>query len=283
MLANGYSALPAGQKTVQVVFASSDRSPQQFEEYYGHMPWLAIPFGGPQAQSMGSMFGVRGIPSVVALDGRTGQVLAANARDVIVQNNFDLLASCRAWGKGTAPAAPPPAPEPAKPAGPPKRPEPAEIALDEAAVEAALAKVNELEVDGQVIFFDTILKILNNVLQNPEEAKFRSLKKGNAALQSKLFGPADNAAVELLQLGGFEDSAEVITLPGPPDGRCTAIRNAIQVPGEAAKMNQLRKERDAKIAQEVEKDKSRAPERSFGGDDKGRHNIGSSRKPRGGG
>mmetsp|Transcript_100291 Transcript_100291/g.251440 ORF Transcript_100291/g.251440 Transcript_100291/m.251440 type:complete len:520 (+) Transcript_100291:195-1754(+) len=284
MLARGYSSLPSGQQTVQVVFASSDRSPQQFEEYYGQMPWLALPFGGQQAQMLGGMFGVQGIPSLVALDGRTGQVLTTSARDVVVQNNFDLLAACRAWGKGTAPMPQPVAPPtPVTPAAPPKRPEPAEVEIDKAAAEAALAKVAALELDSQVTFFETILKVLNNILQNPEEAKFRSLKKGNAALQSKLFSHGDNAATELLLLAGFEDTAETIALPGPPDGRCTAVRNALQSPGEAAAMNKLRKERDAKIAEEVEKDKNRPPERSFGGDEKGRHNIGSSRKPRGGG
>merc|ERR1712199_73167 len=32
-------------KNLEVIFVSADKSPQEFAEYYGTMPWLAIPQG----------------------------------------------------------------------------------------------------------------------------------------------------------------------------------------------------------------------------------------------
>ncbi|CAK0802311.1 unnamed protein product, partial [Prorocentrum cordatum] len=114
-------------------------------------------------------------------------------------------------------------------------------------------------------------------------AKFRSLKKGNAALQGKLLGVGEGAASELLLLAGFQDSGEAISLAEAPDGRCTAVRDEVQSHAEEAKMQELRRERDAKIAEEVKKDKGSAARYGGGGDEKGRMNLGGDRKKRGGG
>lgn len=282
-LARAFSALGSPQAQVQVVFVSSDRDQGSFAEYYSHMPWIALPFGGPQAQVLSRTFNVSGIPAVVALDGRTGRVLDANARNAITTHSFDLLACCRAWGIAQSAPAPAVPAAPAVAATPAKKPEPEATAIDTLAAEAALQRIAALEVSVQESFYSTILKVLNNALQNPQDPKYRSLKKGNAALQSKLFAVGDGAAVALLLLGGFEDSEEAIGLTGAPDGRCTAVRDAIQAHAEEEKMNQLRKERDARIAEQVEKDKGRAPERRFGGGDDGRHNIGRGKPSRGGG
>lgn len=41
-----------------VVFVSSDRDPTSFAQYYAEQPWLALPFGSPQSQTLGAAFGV---------------------------------------------------------------------------------------------------------------------------------------------------------------------------------------------------------------------------------
>jgi len=288
MLASGFNALGPGQKTVQVVFVSGDRDEHSFQHYYGTMPWIALPFGSPQTQLLNMMFSVRGIPSVVALNGSTGSVLDSNARDAVARNNFDLAACCSGWGVAVAspvmatPSAPAELP---KKVEPPRKPEPTAVPIDDCAAKDALKAVAEVEWSVQEAFYLTLLKVLNNILQNPEEPKFRSLKKGNAALQTKLFGVADGAAAKLLVLGGFEDGEEVIALSGPPDGRMTALRDCVSEFAEAENMSQKRKERDAKIADEKQKDKDR-PERRYGGsegDGSGRMNVGGDRRKRGGG
>jgi nucleoredoxin len=46
---------------LQVVFASSDHDEASFTEYYGHMPWLAVPFTSTEKiQELGHRFSVKG-------------------------------------------------------------------------------------------------------------------------------------------------------------------------------------------------------------------------------
>jgi nucleoredoxin len=45
---------------------SSDKDATQFEEYYGEMPWLALPFSDRQRkEALSQFFGVSGIPHFV--------------------------------------------------------------------------------------------------------------------------------------------------------------------------------------------------------------------------
>lgn len=39
-----YKLLKSQGKNLEIVFASSDRDPGSFAEYFGEMPWLALPF-----------------------------------------------------------------------------------------------------------------------------------------------------------------------------------------------------------------------------------------------
>ena len=58
----------------EVVFISSDRIDEAFDAYFTKMPWLAIPFSDSETRKrLKQLFGVRGIPYLVILDG-TGQV-----------------------------------------------------------------------------------------------------------------------------------------------------------------------------------------------------------------
>eukprot|EP00746_Dinoflagellata_sp_MGD_P152277 gnl/MRDRNA2_/MRDRNA2_83551_c0_seq1.p1 gnl/MRDRNA2_/MRDRNA2_83551_c0~~gnl/MRDRNA2_/MRDRNA2_83551_c0_seq1.p1 ORF type:complete len:580 (+),score=166.65 gnl/MRDRNA2_/MRDRNA2_83551_c0_seq1:218-1957(+) len=297
MLASAYTAL-GNQNNIQVVFVSSDRDELSFQNYYGSMPWLALPFASPLKQQLGAAFQIRGIPSVVAINGRTGEVLDPNAKQAIAQANFDLNACCQRWGVtlqgGTAPTpqadegltvlqratlGPPAAKKEPDPGPPP-------TAIDDGAAKAELAKIGGLEWTIQETWYATILKVLNNMLANPAEEKFRSLKKTNAALQTKLFGVADGAAATLLKLGGFEESEEVIRLPGTPDGRCSAVRNVIKQYADQQNMQRLREERDAKIKREEEIDKATrrvAPGSASGSGGPQRNTYGADRRNRGGG
>lgn len=285
MLAQAYNR-QGSSRQCEVVFVSSDRDAGSFNGYYSEMPWTALPFGSPQCQTLGQLFGVRGIPSVVAIDRKTGQVLDREAKNAIAQSRFDLRAACSTWGiQATIPEERTVLQEAAASSAPtPKTAAPPPVAIDLAVVKQALGSVDEAELEAQETFYATLLKVLKNVLDNPTEPKFRSLKKTNAALQAKFFGVGDGAAIALLKLGGFEDGEETIGLPGSPDGRCTALRDAVQEHAEALAMARLRKERDAKIAGHLEEDKKKGPDRKFGGDsDTGRNTYGAGRKRGGGG
>jgi len=51
----------------------------------------------------------------------------------------------------------------------------------------------------------TLLKVFNNILFEPGNDKYRTLKKGNAVVQAKLCHPA---CIKVLRLGGFSDVGE---------------------------------------------------------------------------
>ena len=67
-----------------LIFASSDSDNSSFEEYYGTMPFFAVPFSATdKIQALGSRFGVRGIPSLIILDAADGSVKDADGRSTV--------------------------------------------------------------------------------------------------------------------------------------------------------------------------------------------------------
>ena len=59
-----YAELVAAGKPFEIIFVSSDRSQAEFDEYYGEMPWLAVPHADVKRRSaLSEFFEVEGIPS----------------------------------------------------------------------------------------------------------------------------------------------------------------------------------------------------------------------------
>jgi nucleoredoxin len=68
-LVKKYEELRAAGKNLEIVFVSSDKGDKEFEEYYGEMPWLALPYAERDAKNeLSKYFGVEGIPSLVLID-----------------------------------------------------------------------------------------------------------------------------------------------------------------------------------------------------------------------
>jgi hypothetical protein len=66
---------------VEVVFVSSDRDEGSFDAYRREMPWVALPFSDrARKKALSAQFGVRGIPTLVVLDGATGQLVTSEGR-----------------------------------------------------------------------------------------------------------------------------------------------------------------------------------------------------------
>jgi len=64
----------------EFVFISSDRDQSQFDEYFGEMPWLALPYSNREGKNdLSNLFEVRGIPSLVTIDA-SGKTINAGAR-----------------------------------------------------------------------------------------------------------------------------------------------------------------------------------------------------------
>jgi hypothetical protein len=77
----------------ELVFVSSDRDQASFDEYYGEMPFCALPFEERDAkQQLSKRFGIEGIPSLLILGPLDEQgerpLINANLRGVIEAGDF---------------------------------------------------------------------------------------------------------------------------------------------------------------------------------------------------
>jgi nucleoredoxin len=69
----------AAGKKVECIFLSSDQSEEDWKEYFETMPWLAIPMGDKRKDNMSKLFGVKGIPTLIAMN-KNGKVISNAAR-----------------------------------------------------------------------------------------------------------------------------------------------------------------------------------------------------------
>lgn len=71
-------------KGLEVVFVSSDRSANDFDEYYKEMPWLALPFEDrDRKNALSKKFKVKGIPALVILS-KDGSVITTDGRSEVM-------------------------------------------------------------------------------------------------------------------------------------------------------------------------------------------------------
>jgi len=80
MFAKAYKDSPKAGKDVAVIFASSDRDQASFDEYYGEMPWHALPFSESAIkEKLSAKFEVNGIPMLIILDAK-GNLVTSEGR-----------------------------------------------------------------------------------------------------------------------------------------------------------------------------------------------------------
>lgn len=85
MLAQLYSKISA-DKPFEIVFVSSDNEESQFNEYFGEMPWMALPFNDRDRKTkLSSKFKVQGIPSFVIID-ENGKTITLDGRAAVTGN-----------------------------------------------------------------------------------------------------------------------------------------------------------------------------------------------------
>jgi len=86
VLADFYNKINEKEKKFEVIFISSDQSSQQFEEYFGTMPWAAVDYNNEMRETLGEAFQVSGIPTLIVFDNK-GKKICDDAR-TIIQNNY---------------------------------------------------------------------------------------------------------------------------------------------------------------------------------------------------
>ncbi|KAF5833820.1 thioredoxin-like-domain-containing protein [Dunaliella salina] len=83
-----YMYMMAKGRPFEIIFVSSDKDQQDFEEYFlKNMPWLTLPWEGSleTRHSLARMFAVAGIPYLVIV-GPDGKVLNSNARTALIKD-----------------------------------------------------------------------------------------------------------------------------------------------------------------------------------------------------
>ena len=86
MLVESYNALKATGRPFEIVFVSSDRDQAAFDEYYGEMPWLALPFSDRDGKArLSSQYKVSGIPTFVIVDAE-GKTITTDGRSCIMED-----------------------------------------------------------------------------------------------------------------------------------------------------------------------------------------------------
>eukprot|EP01116_Phalansterium_solitarium_P003545 TRINITY_DN14363_c0_g1_i1.p2 TRINITY_DN14363_c0_g1~~TRINITY_DN14363_c0_g1_i1.p2 ORF type:complete len:417 (-),score=158.92 TRINITY_DN14363_c0_g1_i1:98-1348(-) len=83
-LVETYKKLKAANKKFEVVFVSGDNDPNQFKKYFAEMPWLAVDYDDDETkQTLNERYGIEGIPALVLVDAKTGQLISDNARSAV--------------------------------------------------------------------------------------------------------------------------------------------------------------------------------------------------------
>lgn len=73
-------------KGLRCVLISSDRSEEAYSEYFGKMPWLALPYSDRQRQQdLSERFRVQSIPTLALVD-MEGKTITTEARNAVVQD-----------------------------------------------------------------------------------------------------------------------------------------------------------------------------------------------------
>jgi len=72
-----YEEVNEDEKILEIIFFSGDKNQEQFDEYYGEMPWLALP--REKRAIMGKnakRFEVKGVPRLIMLRASDGACLS---------------------------------------------------------------------------------------------------------------------------------------------------------------------------------------------------------------
>lgn len=92
-----YERVRAAHPDFEIIFVSSDRTPEDFEEYYATMPWGKLPFAEREAKAtLATQYGVQGIPRLVIV-GADGTLVTGSAREEVAACTGPPEALVTAW------------------------------------------------------------------------------------------------------------------------------------------------------------------------------------------
>src|SRR5438132_7884567 len=59
---------------LEIIFVSRDTNEESFDKYHKEMPWLALKFNRELSDELVKKYSINGIPSLIILDGQTGDI-----------------------------------------------------------------------------------------------------------------------------------------------------------------------------------------------------------------
>lgn len=62
-----YKEINADEKILEVIFLSGDKTQEEYDLYYGEMPWLALPKGDSRLVNLAKKYEVKGVPRLVII------------------------------------------------------------------------------------------------------------------------------------------------------------------------------------------------------------------------
>ena len=85
LLVELYNESNESSKQMEVVFMSGDQDQNKYTEYFGEMPWLALPFKDARVKPAAKHFKVKGLPRLVVINAKTGASICEDAVEVVTQ------------------------------------------------------------------------------------------------------------------------------------------------------------------------------------------------------
>ena len=87
----------AGDSELEIIFVSSDRDEASYTEYYGKMSFLSLPFQSEFHPKLQDKFKVKGIPSLIVLDGENGDVKDVDGRGTVIDAMGNIKKPLTKW------------------------------------------------------------------------------------------------------------------------------------------------------------------------------------------
>uniref|UniRef100_A0A0D6QTS7 protein-disulfide reductase n=1 Tax=Araucaria cunninghamii TaxID=56994 RepID=A0A0D6QTS7_ARACU len=84
-----YNELKKRGEDLEIVFVSSDQDEESFQEYFGSMPWLALPFGDTTVKTLSRYFRIEGIPTLIVI-GPDGKTLQTGGVELILEHGVSV-------------------------------------------------------------------------------------------------------------------------------------------------------------------------------------------------
>ena len=80
----------ANDGKLEIVYVSSDKTVEEFDGYYGKMPWLSIPATGTVSikRNLAETFGIMGIPTLVIMTSN-GEFVTSSGREQVMKVGKD--------------------------------------------------------------------------------------------------------------------------------------------------------------------------------------------------